>query len=418
MNTENRLKGLNQRIIEVLSKYTDGETDADGKRIHTLKQNEILEKLKEEFGLEYERKAFAKHLKALLREDDRVNCVVTDRKGNVIDEEYPEGQGYIYGAFWFEHSCEKVELDAIIYSIAFARHITNGNKKELIKLIEDLRPSEFQHNLKNYILDDHVSKSEFSDLFLNMELLDSAISSKDLVSYKKTYYKHDKTLYISSVEYIVIPLAIIAGRGDYYLVCCPYALKGVEKTGKNEYKLSASKKGIVYLKDLMKNNPEHLEDYAELIRVDRIKDLKIIERNEMQDDEDIIKIIRNRGGQRNAQEFASFNASLKSRRIIHASFKLINHTKGSLSNTKHKECTISDVIDYFGKANVNIQQDNSGDASKGKQIVYTVYVKTNDASLREFAKANIENVEILTPDNVREELANALKNAYERLKRT
>ncbi len=407
-------------VLKLLRENTDGEEDENGKKIHAMTQKEIIDRLASDYDLKVERKSFGRNLKELMAFEERIHCTVKNRRGEELLPD-TDDEGAVYTDFWFDPLFEKGELQAIVYNVVFGRHISAKYKRDLVRKLESLHPFAFRHNFKNYIQEDKAYSGEFNELFLNMEELDSAITDRKPVRFRYTYYRPDKTVYTSQVEYVVIPLGIVAGRGDYYLLSCPYALKGVEVTGENQFRIKKhsgkeENQDVLYFMDTLKVPVEKIEDYTYITRLDRITNLKILEKDEVRDDKNILRVFEKRSGKLKAQEYAALNADLSSGRTINASFRLTTRMTGVFSKIRRKDCDISDVIDYFGKSNVTIREEGTTAAPEGKQVTYLVYAKTNDGALRDFAKANIESVEILTPEYMRDELRQVLKTAYERMR--
>ena len=67
-------------------------------------------------------------------------------------------------------------------------------------------------------------KTDNKHLFLNIELLDEAITKQKKVSFNYTEYHTDKKMHLKkrsdgSTKYIVSPYQMAANDGKYYLIC-------------------------------------------------------------------------------------------------------------------------------------------------------------------------------------------------------
>ncbi len=99
---------------------------------------------------------------------------------------------------------------------------------------------------------------------------------------------------------------------------------------------------------------------------------------------------------------------MSSGRIVKAKFRIVNGKKG-----------ISETIDYFGKENIKISIEESENINEKKGdkhfLNYIFSVNTNDRSMIEFAKRHLDEVEVLEPKYLRDEMHDMLKSAYERM---
>ena len=397
-------------VMDILREKTD--------EAHTMTQKEILDELISR-GYSAERKRFSEKLKALVYGDDRVRCTIRDRKGNEYSlEDAPEGA--IYTDFYYEHLFTKGELQALVYSTIFNRHVSASNKEDIVEKLQSLNPLAFKHKLDKLILNDHAYRGEFQDLFMNMEDLEEAIYKQQLVSFRKKYYRPDKTVCVSRIEYVVMPLAIVAGKGDYYLLACPCAFMGVQKNPGKSFTIHKKPKpgqdqDTVYLMRDLGMKQERAASYTYTIRIDRIRNLKVLDSTDNPDSKTMKQISDLRKGIQKAQEHATRNADLSSGRIIKGSFRLTSGLGGMRRPGSAHACNISDVIDYFGKSAVTIQDEGTKETTEGKVQSYLVRVETNEATFLDFAKTNLENVQVLSPESAKQHMAFAIKTAYNRM---
>lgn len=130
-------------IVEVLKKYSDEE--------HTLSQKEIQDKLKTEFDLDVHRKTLSQNLRYIMCYDSNIQCRTIKKIQN--PDTAADGEEYEnYTDFYYEPLFTKSELQALIYNVIFAKHITPKYKKDLVKKLETVGPPSLRYSMNHYIL--------------------------------------------------------------------------------------------------------------------------------------------------------------------------------------------------------------------------------------------------------------------------
>ncbi len=375
-------------IINILKEYTDED--------NTMTQEEIGKKLKSVYGIEMERKSLSRNLRIIVFNYDEVVCKVKDRKGRELSED-EDDTGAIYTDFYYEHMFSKVELQAIIYNIVFAKHIKKRHKEDLIDRLETLVPLSTRRDIKTYIRDDSNYAKEYEELFYNLELLDEVISSKDIIRFQLASYKDDMKLHTDERIWYVFPLGIAVKNNDYYLV-------GLVCGSKNETPENL-------LEDIYKliNDKNRGARFLDTFRVDKIRELdklsdKEVEKRLSETDKKLIKKISMSTFKKswsNIQDYVSQNSSLYPGRNLTAKIKLYDKS----------DEVLSEAIDCFGKENVRIEKVSDENQKEG----YLLTVDTNDNAVIEFTKTYASCVEVIKPDYLREEILEIFKAAYERM---
>ena len=366
-------------IIDILKKYTDDKK--------TLTQKEILQKLKDKYDLIIDRKTLSRNLKDAMYYDERIHCKILKRNGELLSED-EDDEGAIYTDYYYEQLFENGELDALIYNIAFSKHIKPKYKKNIIEKLETLGPVSINRkNLKHYVSNEKEYTKEFAGLFCNLEDLDKAIETKKVVEFKYACYDEDMKLYVNKRVWKVFPLGIAEQNNDYYLI----GLTCGSESETPEELIEDVKKQI--------NNVEQRSRWLDTFRVDRIRNLRVTENEQLNDvDKKIAKEMSIKTinyGIDNILDYVRQNSTLSSGRIIKAKFKMVNEENG-----------ISEAIDFFGKQNIRMKVEKSN---------YIFTVNTNDRAMIEFAKMHLTEVEILEPQYLRDEMADMLKSAYDRM---
>ena len=320
-------------ILNILKEYTDEN--------HTMIQEDIGKKFKEIYGEEIERKTLSRNLRTIIYNFDEVKCTIKDRKGRILSDE-DDDAGAIYTDFYYEHIFSKVELQAIVNNIVFAKHISKHHKEDLIGKLESLVPLSTRHDLKSYIRDDRKYEHEYEELFFNLEILDEAIAAKEIVKFKYATYKEDMKLHTDERIWYVFPLGIAEKNNDNYLVGL---VCGSEKETPEEL-----------LKDVMKliENFERGSRFLDTFRIDRIRQLNAIDEDNdeiqlSEADKKLAKTMSMRSFKKtwsNIQDYVSQNSSLYPGRNITAKFKMYNEIEES----------ISEAVDFFGKEDPSVDK--------------------------------------------------------------
>ena len=178
------------RIWQILLKHSDYD--------HPLTQEEIIQYLKREYGIEIERKAVGKHI-ADLRDAgiDISSC----RAGSYIDNRE------------FEDSELKLLIDGVLQS----KHITARHSKDLIEKLCGLSNKYFRSHVKNVYSVNDWSKTDNQALFYNIDLVDEAIEKGRQVEFDYNKYAVDAKLHRSSFQR-VSPYQLILHNQRYYLM--------------------------------------------------------------------------------------------------------------------------------------------------------------------------------------------------------
>lgn len=213
-------------ILDILRKYSDED--------HRLSQREIGEILKTEYGMTADRKAIRRNLSELLECGYPIEYSETLRSAPVKG---PDGRGKlgsdgkplreettILSDFYLERQFTDGELRLLIDGLLFSRHVPYSQCRELVEKLEGLSNIYFRSRV-GHIARLPVDQSDNKQLFLNIEMLDEAISKGRKVRFHYTEYGLDKKLHLrarpdgSPREYVISPYQMAAQEGKYYLIC-------------------------------------------------------------------------------------------------------------------------------------------------------------------------------------------------------
>lgn len=178
------------RIWQILQRYTDCD--------HKLTQEEIADILEKDYGIVMERKAIGRNID-LLKEAGL--DVVKTRKG----------------CFLFSRDFEDAELRLLIDGILCSRYIPSRQSADLIEKLCGLSSKYFRSHVKNIHTVQDWNKTDNQSVFLNIELIDTAIEEGRQLQYDYNKYGVDKKLHKSSFQR-VSPFQLILHNQKYYLM--------------------------------------------------------------------------------------------------------------------------------------------------------------------------------------------------------
>ena len=147
-------------ILDILQKYTDES--------HRLSQKDIADILKTEYQMPADRKAVRRNLLNLMdygynieyRESVRM---VPNPKTKELEESY------------LERKFTDSELRLLIDGLLFSKHVPYSQFKELVEKLEGMSSIYFRSRVE-HIAKMPADQADNKQLFLNIELLDEAIS--------------------------------------------------------------------------------------------------------------------------------------------------------------------------------------------------------------------------------------------------
>lgn len=197
-------------ILEILRKYSDEN--------HRLSQKDIIEILKNEYGMTADRKAVKRNLTSLIESGFDISYTETIRKNKSGEEEI------IFSDWYLERDFTDAELRLLIDSLLFSKHIPYSQCKQLIDKLEGLSNIYFKSKVK-HICNLPENMPDNRELFYTVEILDEAIERGVQVVFNYMEYGPDKKPHLRSDddgkvrEYLINPYQMAATNGRYYLIC-------------------------------------------------------------------------------------------------------------------------------------------------------------------------------------------------------
>lgn len=348
MVTQQPKKLIILNILDILKKYTDEE--------HKLSQKQIEDILRREYGMTADRKAIRRNLMNLIvfgydiGYSESLRIMPNPKTGE------PE-ENIKLSDFYLQRDLTDGELRLLIDTLLFSRYIPYQQCRELIHKLEHMSSNYFRSHVK-HIACISKDKAENKQLFLNIELLDEAISNNRKVSFYYLEYGTDKKQHIKTRPdgsprlYCVSPYQMAAKEGKYYLIC----------------------------------NYDKYDDISNY-RLDRITGLTILDERR----KPFSKLSGSNGQPLNLSEYMKEHPYMYSSENIRVTFRII-------------KAMVSDTIDLFG---TDLQFSDETEDN------VTVSVYTNERSALQFAKSFAPDVRILSPQRLRDSMKQELTRALE-----
>ena len=339
-------------ILDILSRYTDEN--------HRLSQKEIVDILATEYSMKADRRSVKRNIMNLI--DFGYDIEYSESVRVVKNDNGSVEETSIMSDFYLNRDFTDGELRLLIDGLLFSKHIPYSQCKELVKKLEGLSNIYFRSRVRHIMTfpEEHTDNKQ---LFLNIELLDEAISKKRKISFEYLEYGTDKKMCAKKCpdgsvrEYIISPYQIAAKDGRYYLIC----------------------------------NYDKYNDISNY-RLDRITNLKILDEPAKK-----YETLDGAGNQKlDLYQYMTNHVYMFSGENVPVKFRIF-------------KSLISDVIDMFGKK-INFSDETD--------VYVTVSANVNDMAMYQFAKNFAPNVLILEPvylaDKLKKDLTETTK-LYENL---
>lgn len=345
-------------LLEILQKHTDEN--------HKINQTQIQKILDDEYGRSVVRKTIKENMERIIwhyENSSRKKVNYKIQKRNYTNKKTNEVETYeTYTDFHYLHKFSHGELRLIIDSILFSKQIPSGQREQLIGKLENLSSKHFNSRM-GHIQTFSSDGPRNHELFVTIENLDEAISTRKQVSFHYNKYHVDEQSNLVFIpqtnrdgivrEYIMNPYQIVTANGHYYLIC-----------NNDKY-----------------NNLSHY-------RLDRITNIRVLDTAR--------KPIRKVEGQENGLNLPKHMA------------EHIYMFRGESVSVKLKfpKPLLSDFVDWFGTDHIDFVAQTEGEL--------TARVRVNKMAMRKWALQYATNVRVLSPeslvDEIREDIRRALEN--------
>ena len=186
-------KMLNILILEILRKYSDDE--------HHLTQQEIIRKLKIEYGIE-----------KIDRRTVRVNVQSLVDMGYGIDNEGDDGY------YMYEREFEDPELRMLIDSVLFSKTISDSMAKALIEKLKGFGNIYFDAKVSHVKPTPLLHRTDNKSVLYNVGSINDAIDHKKKITFRYKRYGTDFKMHDTGKDYVMNPYQMVASNGHYYLL--------------------------------------------------------------------------------------------------------------------------------------------------------------------------------------------------------
>ncbi len=347
MPVENGKKIIILYILQILRKYTDPT--------HTMTQQQIAEKLRSVYGLEVNRSTVKRNIEDLIDAayDIQYRKVTRSQVNKKTGE---KEENTIYTDLYYQHDFTEPELRMLIDGLLFSRSVPYGQRKELIDKLGKLSSSYFNRRMNHM----HCMSSDSPqnpDLFLNIEVLDEAITEGKQVEF--TYGSYGTELRLqpqlnedgSEKRQVINPYQMVASDGRYYLIC-------------------------------NKDNYDNAANY----RIDRIMNIRLLDTPAKPKSR-----VKELEKGLNLQEYMYQNLNMFTSDPVNAEFVI-------------PESAVSLVIDFFGK-HVSFYRQKDGTVS--------CRLKVSAMALKHWAVGHANIVKVVSPECLAEEVREEIRKAAE-----
>ena len=202
-------------ILDILLKRT-----GDG---HTLSQADIVKILKNEYGVEMDRKAVKRNIDDLIYFGYTIEYKEIPRSSGTSKKGDGENSNMCTD-FYIVHDFTDSELRLLVDSLLFSTHIPYNQCRELVEKLEKQSNKYFRSRIK-HIYTMHDTRPHNDQLFWTIDTIDEAIENNRQVSFYYCSYGTDMKLHKrtdddnNAKEFIINPYQMSAKDGNYYLIC-------------------------------------------------------------------------------------------------------------------------------------------------------------------------------------------------------
>lgn len=187
-------------IYRVIQEYSDEE--------NPLTQERIIELVERDFGVTMERKVIRGSIQAIDEAGFPIKYTTTSRgNSEIISNIYYDAGEFTDG-----------ELDLLIDSVVFSKHIKATYADELIDKLRNLGSPSFRRRRGHVISSDRSYHAPNSDLFFTIEELSYAIAEKKKVCFDYNTIGVDGKLVKKYEQEIASPYYLVTSHAHYYLI--------------------------------------------------------------------------------------------------------------------------------------------------------------------------------------------------------
>lgn len=191
-------KNINIIILKILWDHSDEN--------HRLQQQEIVQLVKTEYGIEIDRRTVWNNVNKLMEMFDGTDIEISRENGHCL----------------LGRSFTDAEIRMLIDSVLFSKMISQGQAKELIDKLKRLSNKYFNAKVSHvYNLPNLQYADKKQQLLFNLDIINDAISVGKKISFIYNRYGTDFKLIPKRKDFVYVtnPYHMIANNGFYYLIC-------------------------------------------------------------------------------------------------------------------------------------------------------------------------------------------------------
>lgn len=126
------------------------------------------------------------------------------------------------GYFLASREFDQAELRMMIDSVLFSKTIPTSAAKKLVNKLSDMGSKFFRPKVSHISVAADVQHSDNKLVMYSIDTINDAIDHKKKISFYYNTYKKDLKLHLLSEEaFVVSPYQMVAKNRWYYLICCP-----------------------------------------------------------------------------------------------------------------------------------------------------------------------------------------------------
>lgn len=186
-------KMLNILILQILKDFSDDD--------HHLTQQEIIRKLRAEYGVE--------------KVDRRT---VRDNVQSLVDMGYDiENEGED-GYYMTMREFDDAELRILIDSVLFSKTISDTAAKRLIEKLRSFGNIYFDTKVSHVKPTPALVRTENNSVLYNVSAINDAMDQKKKITFRYNRYGTDFKMHDQGKQYVMNPYQMVASNGQYYLL--------------------------------------------------------------------------------------------------------------------------------------------------------------------------------------------------------
>lgn len=340
-------------ILDILKRNTDED--------HRLSQHQIQELMETEYGMKIDRKTVRKNLSKLIEFGFPIRYRGSEHENDTIIRKGKNGQDEVILTDWYYvHEFINGEIRLLIDSVLFADGLSKKDRVDLIRRLEQLSSKHFHSEISKIDMDIY-GQIENREILMTLEDIGKAIAQGKQLSFHyctcdtngKLIKKFDKDG--KPKLYTVNPYQLFSKNGHFYLIC-------------------------------------NLSQYENLthFRVDRIKDSNVLNTSS-----EALRNLKGFGSGIKLSDYVKEHPNLWSGNAVHSTFQC-------------KRYMMNDIVDSFG---TNLKIEELPDE------MIKVHVNVGETAMLHWALQFADEIEVLSPKSLREQIAETLRSALEKYRK-